>query len=92
MVKAAPKPDLAIEIWSPHDLDSKKRQEEALTRIRKYQAVGVPLVWAINPANKTVEVFHPGQANPVQVLGADEELTGEDIILGFKLAVRELFD
>lgn len=91
-VKAAPKPDLAIEIWSPHDLDSKKRREEALTRIRKYQAAGVSIVWAINPANKTVEVFHSGQIEPFQVLEVGEELTGEEVIPGFKLAVRALFE
>jgi Uma2 family endonuclease len=91
-VKAAPKPDLAIEIWSPHDLDTKKRRDEALTRIRKYQAAGVPIIWAINPANKTVEVFHSDQANPFQVLEVGEELTGEDVIPGFKLAVRALFE
>jgi Uma2 family endonuclease len=92
MVKAAPKPDLAIEIWSPHDLDTKKRWEEALIRIRKYQAAGVPIVWAINPVNKTVEVFHSDQAGPFQVLKVGDELTGEDVIPGFKLAVRALFE
>ncbi len=91
-VKAAPRPDLAIEIWSPHDLDTKKRREEALARIRKYQAAGVPVVWAVNPTLKTVEVFHSDQADPFQVLKVGEELSGEDIIPGFKVAVRALFD
>lgn len=42
--KAAERPDLAIEIWSPHDLDTKKRHEEALDKIQRYLAAGVPLV------------------------------------------------
>ncbi|MBN9388068.1 MAG: Uma2 family endonuclease [Chloroflexi bacterium] len=91
-VKAAPKPDLAVEIWSPHDLDSQKRREESLARILKYQLAGVALVWAINPASKTVEVYHPGQANPVQVVGLDGELSGEEVIPGFKVAVKTLFE
>jgi Uma2 family endonuclease len=91
-VKAAPKPDLAVEIWSPHDLDSQKRREESSAWIRKYQLAGVPLVWAINPPNKTVEIYHPGQDKAVQVLGIDDTLSGEEVIPGFKVAIKTLFE
>jgi Uma2 family endonuclease len=50
------------------------------------------LIDAINPTLKTVEVFHPGQADPFQVLKVGEELSGEDVIPGFKLAVQALFE
>lgn len=85
------RPDLAVEIWSPGDLDTKTHQAEARAKIRRYQVAGVPLVWAINPATRTVEVYHPDQVGPVQVLGVGEELSGEEVIPGFKLAVDALF-
>lgn len=90
-VKAAPRPDLAIEIWSPHDLDTKKRRDESLARLHKYQVAGVELVCAINPASQTVDVFRPESPDPVQTLGIDDELSGDDVIPGFKIAVKELF-
>src|SRR5437763_1635887 len=36
-------PDLAVEVWSPHDLETKKRREEARRKIRRYQNAGVSL-------------------------------------------------
>ncbi len=86
------RPDLAVEVWSPGDLDTKAHREEARSKVRRYQVAGVSVVWAINPLNRTVEVFHPGQINAVQVLGVADELNGEDVIPGFKLAVRLLFE
>ena len=86
------RPDIAVEVFSPHDLDSKNRQMEAREKIRKYQAAGVSMVWAINPDNQTIEVYHPDQDLPAQVLGVNDELTGEEIIPGFKLKVADLFE
>ena len=86
------KPDLVVEVWSPGDLDTKAHREEARHKIRLYQLAGVPVVWAINPANRSVEVYHPGQVSPVQVLGEDGELSGEDVIPGFTMPVRALFE
>lgn len=86
------KPDLAVEVWSPGDLDTKHHREEARAKIRRYQVAGVPIVWAINPPTRTVEVYHPGQVGPVQVLGIGDELSGEDVIPGFTMAVKALFE
>jgi Uma2 family endonuclease len=88
----AAKPDLAVEVWSPGDLDTKAHQAEARAKIRHYQVAGVALVWAINPATKTVEVYHPDRVDPVQVLGIGDELSGEDVIPGFKMPVKALFE
>jgi Uma2 family endonuclease len=87
----AVRPDLAVEVWSPGDLDTRAHREQARSKIRHYQVAGVSIVWAINPSNQTVEVFHPGQVSPVQVLGVADELSGEEVIPGFRLAVRSLF-
>lgn len=84
-------PDLAVEVWSPGDLDTRKHQEEARRKIRRYQVAGVSLVWAVNPSNRTVEVFHPDQPDPVQILDDTGILSGEDVLPGFKLPVKSLF-
>ncbi len=84
-------PDLAVEIWSPRDLDTRKHREEAHRKIRRYQTAGVRLVWAINPSNRTVEVYHPDQPDPVEVLDDSATLSGEDLLQGFSLPVKALF-
>ncbi len=86
------RPDIAVEVFSPHDLDSKNRQGEAREKIRKYQAAGVSIVWAINPDNKTIEVYHPDPNTPMQTFRLGDELTGEEVISGFKLKVSDLFE
>jgi Uma2 family endonuclease len=88
---AGPRPHLAIEIWSPGDLEDRKGLEEARAKILRYLAADVPLVWAINPKDQVVEVYHAGQLEPL-VLSLEDTLEGENIIPGFKLAVRTLFE
>lgn len=85
-------PDLAVEVWSPGDLDTKAHRTEARAKIRRYQVAGVALVWAVNPARHTVEVYHPNQIEPVQVLGVEAELSSEDVIPGFTMRVGTLFE
>ncbi len=86
------RPDITVEVWSPGDLDTKAHREEARNMIRRYQVAGVSIVWAVNPANRTVEVYHPDQAGPVQVMGVQDQLPGEDIIEGFTMPVKALFE
>jgi Uma2 family endonuclease len=88
---AAPKPDLAVEVLSPHDLASKKRREDVLNKVRRYQAAGVRIVWVINPRAKTVEVYHPGQLAPVKTLRMNDQLDGEDVIPNFSIPIIDLF-
>jgi Uma2 family endonuclease len=92
-VRAVPvAPDLAVEVWSPGDLDTAAHRAEARAKIRHYQVAGVALVWAINPPARTVEVYHPNQTGPVQVLGIDDDLSGEQVIPGFIMPVKALFE
>jgi Uma2 family endonuclease len=88
----AGKPDLAVEVWSPGDLDTATHRSQARAKIRRYQTAGVSIVWAINPPARTVEVYHPNQTGPVQVLGINDELSGEDVIPGFTMPVKALFE
>lgn len=84
-------PDLVVEIHSPTDLRSKPEREQAAQKIKDWQEVGVRLIWAINPRKQEVEVYHPDTEKAVQVLSINDELTGEEIIPGFKLKVSDLF-
>jgi Uma2 family endonuclease len=78
-------PDLAVEVLS----ESNTRRE--MERKRKdYFAAGVRRVWQIDPDSQTAEVFTaPEQFTPIP---ADGELDGEDILPGFRLSLKRLFD
>jgi Uma2 family endonuclease len=84
-------PDLVVEIHSPTDLLSNPERLAARRKIKDWQGVGVLIIWAIDPARKIVEVFHPDQPEPVQQAGLSDTLDGEDVIPGFSLKVAEIF-
>lgn len=87
---ATVRPDLAVEVHSPRDLASATNRATA-HKITEYQKNGIPLLWIINPATQTIEVYHPEQPTPVQVLNINGELDGENIIPGFTMKVADLF-
>jgi len=76
-------PDLAVEAISPNDT-----AYELDEKLEDYQKAGVPLVWVINPNSRTVRI-HRGDGS-VGYLHESGELSGEDIIPGFRCPVREL--
>jgi Uma2 family endonuclease len=84
-------PDLVVEVWSPSQLTKQGVDAEALAKIRKYQKAGVKIVWSINPTNQTIAVYYPDRVDPAKVLTVADELNGESIIPGFKVAVSKLF-
>jgi Uma2 family endonuclease len=77
-------PSLVVEILSPND-----RPNVATRRISQYLHRGVPLVWLLDPDNRTVAVHEPGQI--ARVLDDSEELTGGAILPGLRLAISDLF-
>jgi Uma2 family endonuclease len=77
------RPDLAVEVLSPNDTSY-----ELDEKLEDYRKAGVPLVWVINPNSRTVRI-HRGD-NPVIYLREDDELSGEDVIPGFRCLVREI--
>jgi uncharacterized protein len=81
-------PDLAVEIVSP---DEKPRQ--VLDRIERYLDNGTRLVWVIYPDDRIVDVWRRGEKGGLnkQKVGIDGTLDGEDVLPGFKLAVRGIF-
>ena len=77
-------PDLAVEVLSPND-----KVYEVDEKIEEYLAAGVPLVWVINPETRIVEVHR--KDGTVSKLYAHDELSGEDILPGFRCQVGSLF-
>jgi Uma2 family endonuclease len=57
-------------------------------KLNNYLLAGT-IVWVVNPVKQTVEVYEPGQ--PSRVLRSGETLEGGQLLPGFKLAVKAIF-
>ena len=77
-------PDLVVEIKSP-DESSIGLREKALYYLKN----GARLVWLLFPAKRQVEVY---TEDAVQTLGIDHQLDGADVLPGFTLPVRDVFE
>jgi Uma2 family endonuclease len=77
-------PDLAVEVVSPNDL-----AYDVDSKVEDYLQAGVRLVWVVNPATRTVRVHRPD--GPGATLRADDELTGGEVLPGFRCSIRDLF-
>jgi Uma2 family endonuclease len=77
-------PVLAVEVLSPND-----RWSRVTSKILDYLKNGVRLVWLIDPQNRDVTVYRPGH-DPYTV-EPDQEITGEDVLPGFRCPVSEFF-
>ena len=77
-------PDLAVEIVSPSD-----RFREVMDKVRDYLRAGTGLVWVLDPATRTTLVFR-ADGSYAWVEG-DGALSGEDVLPGFALPLRDVF-
>ncbi len=77
-------PDLAVEVVSPGDT-----VQEVDDKVAAWLEFGVKLAWVVRPRRKSVEV-HRASGETVLV-GAQGELSGEDVVPGFTLKVAEIF-
>jgi Uma2 family endonuclease len=77
-------PALVVEVFSPSDHWGKM-----LIKIGQYLRRGVRLVWVVDPESRTVSVHHNPQ--DFQVRDETEELTGEDVLPGFRVSVADIF-
>jgi Uma2 family endonuclease len=77
-------PDLAVEVVSPNNLVG-----ELDEKIDEYLRAGVRLVWVIRPAARAVQVFRGDRSE--SWLWATDELSGEDVLPGFRCKVDDLF-
>ncbi len=77
-------PDLVAEVVSP----SQGRAEMG-AKAQRWLRAGVQLVWIVAPEARSVEVWRAGGL--ARIMTDEEELTGEEVLPGFALAVADLF-
>ena len=77
-------PDFVGELRSPTD-----RLSDLHDKMREYIANGVRLGWFIDPIDKRVYVYRPGQ--PSETADDPVTLSGDPVLPGFVLQVRELW-
>lgn len=77
-------PELVVEVRSPNDTGP-----EVERKVRDYLAAGVKVVWVADPEAQTVTAHRPGQ--PPFVFAETDTLTVGDLIPGFRMAVRDVF-
>ncbi|MEI6380680.1 MAG: Uma2 family endonuclease [Cyanobacteriota bacterium ELA615] len=76
-------PEFVVELRSPSDnLDTLRE------KMREYIDNGSLLGWLINPQDNQVEIYRKGQA--VEILENPNQLSGEDVLLGFSLDLKRV--
>jgi Uma2 family endonuclease len=77
-------PDLAVEILSKSNTvkEMERKREE-------YFRAGTKLLWIIDPASETVQIFQ-GPEDEGRVVGVHDPLDGGDILPGFRVTLAEL--
>ena len=78
-------PDLAVEILSPSN-----RPSEMYAKVADYLAAGARLVWVLDPEHRAVTEYRTLLAP--RRLGPSEWLNGGDVLPGFTIEVRALFE
>jgi Uma2 family endonuclease len=76
-------PDLAVEVLSPHD-----RPRYVLDKVGEYLEAGVRLIWVIDPRKQRAVVYR--SLSDVRELGPESVLDGDDVLPGFRCALRDL--
>jgi Uma2 family endonuclease len=77
-------PDLVVEVLSPSD-----RASEVVAKLEMYQEAGVPLIWLVDPEQKTITIIASGKST--RVLQSGDTLEGGDVLPEFSVAVAEIF-
>jgi Uma2 family endonuclease len=78
-------PDLAVEVVSPEDT-----VEEVDSKVLDYLQAGTRLVWIVHPRTQTITAYR--SLDKVRVLTANDTLDGDDVLPGFAVAVKEIFE
>jgi len=78
-------PDLAVEVLGPSETVSDYED-----KVAEYLSWGVRLIWLVDPNTETVTVVRANGER--EVLKGKDVLTGEDVIPGFKIKVRKIFE
>jgi Uma2 family endonuclease len=78
-------PDLVFEVLSPED-----RWSEVQTKVDEYLQAGVQVVCVVDDGMSTIHVFR--NDNPAQVLRSADELSIPNILPGFNIPLRRIFE
>ena len=78
-------PDLAVEVISPNDLYT-----EVSDKVAEWLEAGSKMVVVVNPRRQQVVVHAPDA--DVKVLGVDDTLDGGEVVPGWQLPIKELFE
>ncbi|MEZ4663308.1 MAG: Uma2 family endonuclease [Caldilineaceae bacterium] len=78
-------PELIVEILSPSDAWS-----ELQVKLAEYFAIDVKMVWVVDPALEQIHVFEA--LDQMHLLTLNDELTGGDVLPGFRTSVRAIFE
>lgn len=78
-------PDLAVEALSPSDSITKTER-----RMQIYLSYGSRLAWMVDPKNKTIRVYRPGES--FELLRGDRFLSGNSVLPGFRVSLAKIFD
>ncbi len=77
-------PDLAVEINSPDDTESKVKE-----KVREWLEAGASMVWIVSPKLKTVTVYR--SLTDTVRLTEQDTLDGGEVVPGFQIPVAEIF-
>jgi Uma2 family endonuclease len=78
-------PDLAVEVLSPSE-----RRTQIENKIAKWLSFGTIQVWVVNPKNETVIVYR--STTDTMTVRMDDTVEADDLLPGFRIAVKWLFD
>jgi Uma2 family endonuclease len=77
-------PDLAVEVVSPGDHFAKIQK-----KVLHYLGHGVRLVWVVDPDDRSVTIYRPGQQ--AAILEEKDTISAEDVVPGFACPVAAFF-
>ncbi len=77
-------PDFLVELRSASDHLSTLQD-----KMKEYIENGVRLGWLLNPQDKEVEIYRQGKE--IEILRSPIRLSGEDVLTGFVLELKEIF-
>ena len=77
-------PDLAVEVISPADY-----YEKVHSKAMEFLTAGVKVVWIVSPENQTITTYR--SATNIMAFPYEADLVCEDLLLGFRCPLREIF-
>ena len=78
-------PDFVVELRSKNDTISSLQE-----KMKEYKSNGAKLGWLIDTKNRKVEIYR--QNREVEIVENPQSLSGEDVLLGFVLDLKEVWD